>query len=483
YQQLTFRRGELYSARFAPDGQTVFYAAAWEGKPVEIFATRTDRPESRVFGLLGADILSISKTGEMLVSLDRHVEEPFVRSGTLAEIGVSGGVAPRELSNDVQWADWAPDGAAMAVVRDVNLRSRLEYPLGKVLYETVGWLSHPRISRDGRLVAFLEHSLRRDDGGTVGVVDRAGKKRTISGAFASEFGLAWSPDGSEVWMTGSKAGANRALHAVSLAGKERLLARVTQSLTLQDVADDGRVLMAHDVIRIGIKAKGPGDEQERELSWLDWSAVFDVSKDGRRILLSETGEGSSAGYDCYIRGVDGAPPVRLGEGVGLSLSPDGAWVVAHTARAAKPQLWLYPTGAGEKRLLPTGDLSIQSAADWLSDGKRIVFTGNEPGRGSRLFVIDLAGGRPRALTPEGYRSLSRTVSPDGKSVLAVGPDRKRYLYPLEGGEPSVVPGLGTDETPSGYSEDGRFVYVYRRQDIPSKISRLEIATGRREPWK
>ncbi|MGH9366973.1 MAG: protein kinase domain-containing protein [Thermoanaerobaculia bacterium] len=483
YQQLTFRRGELFSARFAPDGQTVIYAAAWDGKPVEIFATRTDRPESRVFGLSGADLLAISRTGEMLVSLGRHVEEPFVRSGTLAQIGVSGGVAPRELSNDVQWADWASDGSAIAVVRDVNLRSRLEYPLGRVLYETVGWMSHPRISPDGASVAFLEHSLRRDDGGTVGLVDRDGKKRTISGTFASEFGLAWSPDGREVWMTGSKAGANRALHAVSLAGRERLLARVTQSLTLQDVSRDGRVLMAHDVIRIGVKARVAGEEQERELSWLDWSALFDVSKDGRRILISETGEGSSPGYDCYIRGTDGSPPVRLGEGVGLALSPDGAWVVAHTARAEKPQLWLYPTAAGEKRLLPTGDLSVQSAADWLPDGRRIVFTGNEPGRGIRLYLIDTAAGAPRAITPEGYRSFSRTVSPDGRFILAVGPDRKRYLYPLEGGEPTPVPGLSSDETPAGWSADGRFLYVYRRRDIPSRVSRLELATGRREFWK
>jgi Tol biopolymer transport system component len=482
YQQLTFRRGELYSARFAPDGQTVIYAAAWEGKPVDIFATRTDRPESRVFGL-GADVLSISKTGEMLVSLGRRVEEPFIRTGTLAQIGVSGGVAPRELSNDVQWADWAPDGSSFALVRDVNLRSRLEYPIGKVLYETVGWISHPRVSRDGKLVAFLEHSLRRDDGGTVSVVDRAGKKRTLSGVFASVFGLAWAPDGGDVWVTGSKAGANRALHAVSPAGKERLLARVTQSLTLQDVAADGRLLMAHDVIRIGIKARAPGDEQERELSWLDWSAVFDVSKDGKRILLSETGEGSSAGYDCYIRGTDGAPPVRLGEGVGLSLSPDGGWVIAHTARAEKPQLWLYPTAAGEKRLLPTGDLSVQSSADWLPDGKRIVFTGHEPGHGSRLFLIDIGGGAPRALTPEGYRSFSRSVSPDGKTILAVGPDRKRYYYPLDGGEPTEVAGLATDETPSAYSQDGRFLYVYRRQDIPSRVWRVELATGRKELWK
>src|SRR5262249_4717453 len=234
YQQLSFRRGEVYSARFAPDGQTVIYAAAWDGRPVEVFVTRTDRPESRVFGLEGADVASISKAGEMLVFVDRHVEEAFIRAGTLAQVSVSGGVSPRQISTDVQWADWAPDGASYTLVRDVNLRNQLEYPAGKVLHQTSGWISHPRVSPDGAVVAFIDHPIRRDDGGTVVVVDRAGKKKTLTGIFASVQGLAWSPDGKEVWFTGTRVGGNRAIHSVTLAGAQRLLALVTESLTLQD---------------------------------------------------------------------------------------------------------------------------------------------------------------------------------------------------------------------------------------------------------
>ena len=327
YQQLTFRRGEIYASRFAPDGQTVIYAAAWDGKPVEMFATRTDRPESRVFGLVGADLLAISAAGEMLVSLDRHVYETFIRSGTLAEVGVSGGVAPREIQKDVEWADWAPDGKDVAVVRDVNSRSQLEYPAGKILYQTAGWISHPRVSPDGTLVAFMEHPQRRDDGGTVAVVDREGKKRTLSATFSSEYGLAWSPDASEIWITATKVGGNRALHAISLTGRERLIARVTQSLTLQDVARDGRVLVAHDTIRIGILAGGAGQAKERELAWLDWSSLFDLSNDGKTILFAETGEGTGPEYSTFVRGTDGSAPVRLGEGAATALSPDGLWAV------------------------------------------------------------------------------------------------------------------------------------------------------------
>src|SRR5262249_40036698 len=211
-------------------------------KPVELFSTRTDRPESRAFGLTGADVLAVSKSGEVLVSLDRHVAEPFIRTGTLAEVGISGGVAPREILKDGQWADWEPGGKDLAAVRDVQLKSQLEFPLGHVVYQTAGWISHPRISPDGQLVAFLEHPQRRDDGGTVAVVDRSGKKRTLSETYSSEFGLAWSPNGSSIWITAARVGGNRALHEISLSGNARLLARVTPSLTLHDGARDLPVL-------------------------------------------------------------------------------------------------------------------------------------------------------------------------------------------------------------------------------------------------
>jgi hypothetical protein len=371
----------------------------------------------------------------------------------------------------------------MAVVREVGGKSRLEFPVGQVLYQTVGWLSHPRISPDGDRVAFLEHPLRRDDGGVVCFVDRAGRKKTLAGAFSTEAGLAWSADGREVWFTAAKFGGNRALNAVSLSGKERLIARVTQSLTLQDVAKDGRVLASHDTIRIGIQGRGVGEEKERELAWLDWSVPFDITPDGKMILFSETGEGSGPAYSTFIRGTDGSAPVRLGDGVGLALSPDKEWALSITPRARKPELVLYPTGAGEKRVLATGDLAVEAGGGFLPDGKRLIFNASEPGHGTRLFLIGVPDGKPKALTPEGYRTFPKGISPDGRRVVAVGPDRRRYLYPVEGGEPTPLPGLSPDETPAQWSADGRYLYVYRRRDVPAKVWRLEIATGKRELWK
>ena len=386
FQQLTFRRGEVYSARFAPDGQTVIYAAAWDGRPVELFATRTDRPESRVFGLVGADLLSISRQGEMAVSLDRHNFSAFLRTGTLAEIGVSGGVAPRSISDDVQWADWSPDGKELAVAREVSQQTRLEYPIGKVVYQTAGWLSHVRVSPDGNTVAFMEHPVRGDDGGMVAVVDRAGKKRTLTERFTSEWGLAWSPKGDEIWLTAAKVGANRALYGVSLAGAERLLARVTQSLTLQDISEDGRALVAHDSIRIGIMAGGEGQARERELAWLDWSSLFDLSSDGKTILFSETGEGSGPTYSTFVRTTDGAPPVRIGEGGGQALSPDARWAAVQV-QGEQRNLRLYPTGSGEAIALKIGNLEYQGGGSFTA-GRKALRVQRERARTRGAHLLD-----------------------------------------------------------------------------------------------
>jgi Tol biopolymer transport system component len=418
----------------------------------------------------------------MALSLGQHVVAPFIASGTLARMSVAGGAAPREILEDVQWADWAPDGATLAIVRDVGGRNRLEFPIGKALFETVGWISHLRVSPGGDQVAYIDHPARADDGGSVAVVDRSGKRRNLSESFETAQGLAWAPGGDEVWFTGAKSGANRALYAVSLSGKQRLLARVTGVLMLHDVSRGGRTLMTHDVNRTEVLALSAGEQKEHDLSWLDWSNASDISADGKTLLFSEAGEGGGAGYSVYLRRTDGSPAVRLGEGSAQALSPDGRWVLAITHVASEPQIVLYPTGAGETKALPREGLVAQ-AAHWLPDGKQVLVTASEAGHGSRLFLWDLSGGKPRAVSPEGYRSFPRTVSPDGKLVAVRGPDQRLYLYPLAGGEPASIPGLTAEDNPTAWSADGRFLYVYRRRELPAKVYRLEIATGRKELWK
>ena len=162
FQQLTFRRGDIQSARFSPDGQTVIYTAAWGGKPMEIFLRRLESPESRPSGLVDAELLAVSGNGDMAVSLNRRPITSFARTGRLASVSIAGGVAPREILDNVEWADWAPNGKELAVVRDVAGRNRLEYPVGRSLYETAGWIGNPRVSRSGNFVAFCDHPARGD---------------------------------------------------------------------------------------------------------------------------------------------------------------------------------------------------------------------------------------------------------------------------------------------------------------------------------
>jgi dipeptidyl aminopeptidase/acylaminoacyl peptidase len=479
FHQLTFRRGELGGARFAPDGQTILYSAAWDGNPMEIFSTRTDSSESRPFGLNDAEVLAVSKSGEMAVAIHRRNIGSFQRIGMLAQTGLAGGGATREILDDVFWADWLPGAEGLAIVRQTGRGQRLEFPIGKVVYETTGWISHLRVSPSGEAAAFLDHPVPGDDGGTVALVDRAGKKTVLTPLFATAAGLAWAPR-DEIWFTAAPVGNNRALYSVTRSGRQRLRARVTGNLTVEDIFRDGRLLMTQAVERQGLVALPPGETRERDLSWLDWSGLNDLSKDGRTVLFTESGSGGGAGYSIYLRRTDGAPAVRVAPGVAETLSPDGSWVLGIVDWTSEPKLVLFPTGPGESRPLPTPGIQVQFA-DWMPDGKQILVEAREPSRGVRVFLMDTSGGgKYRALTPEGYRLLQHGVAPDGRNVVLAGPERRPYLYPIEGGEPVPLAGLSGSDRPVRWSPDGKALFVNRTGEMPGKLYRLDLATGKTE---
>jgi eukaryotic-like serine/threonine-protein kinase len=479
YHQLTYRRGTVYSARFAPDGQTVIYSAAWDGKPQDLYSSRAGSPEYMSLNVSGAQLLAMSATGEMAVALHSRFGA-FQQYGTLARISLAGG-APRELLENVNWADWSKDGSNLVIAHGQSGTGRLEYPIGKEIYKTPGWIGDVRLSPKGDLIAFLRHPILADDGGSVDVVDTAGNVRTLSGDWISAEGLAWSPSGDEVWFTATKAGLGRALYAVTLSKTERLIARVPATLTLLDVSPDGRALIKRETFRGEIKASIHGESRERDLSWFDASLPADLSKDGRTLLFGEYGEAGGSTYGVYVRGTDGSPAVRLGDGNAQALSPDGNWVLSAT-HVTPEQMVLLPTKAGQPRTITHDDID-HAIGNWLPDGKRIIFAGSEPGHAPRLWLQDLDGGKPKPIGPEGGVLFAVFISPDGKQVIGQAADGKPALFPVDGGEPRIIPGHSANDRIVGFTGDGRSVYIQNIAGLPTVVSELDLLTGKRKVWK
>ena len=477
FRRLTFRRGSIRAARFAPDGQTIVYSAAWDGKPFELFTRQHVTSDSRPLGVAG-QLLSISPAGEIALLLEPKVRN-FLQVGTLAIVPATGG-APREVMDGVQFAEWSADGKAMALVRfsAASGLSWIEYPAGKVVYRGSAWISHLRIAPGGDLLAFAQHIHNGDDGFLV-VVDRDGNRRFTSGAFTSLQGLAWRPDGKEVWVTGALSGSARAVYAVNMAGKQRLVLRTPGALLLLDIASNGRVLLASQDARKQLFARAPGDSAERNLSWLDWSVLESLSDDGRVILFDEGGEGNQK-YGLYLRRLDGSLPMRITDGYWGDLSPDGKWVVAQDS-SDPPQFVLVPTGKGESRQI-TRDALTHLYPRFLPDGKAIVFVASAPQRATRVYHQSLEGGGPVAITPEGAATTVGLIpiSPDGAYLIAPTAAADAYaMYPIQGGEPQIVKGLSMADSVVNWSADGRYVFAYRRGEVPAQIYRIELANGKR----
>jgi Tol biopolymer transport system component len=172
----------------------------------------------------------------------------------------------------VKEADWAPDGRRLAIVRRTSGRDRLEFPIDHVLYESDGYIIAPRVSRNGDRVAFLERAAGEE---SVRMVNAAGEKKTIAVSEGAATGLAWSMSGEELAYS-VVTGGSTTLHAVSPSGKPRLVAQMPGEWKLHDIARDGRAILTQDHNRSRVIARGPGDDSERDLSWLDRSVAVDL---------------------------------------------------------------------------------------------------------------------------------------------------------------------------------------------------------------
>ncbi len=482
YQQITFRTGSIGNARFTPDGSMV-YSATWEGSVNQLYISRLDDPGARELGIKEAELLSISKGGELAIRLNTQNRGGYARSGTLARVPLSGGT-PHEVLEDVQDAEFSADGSTLAIVRYVPESNhwRLEYPVGKVLLDSINWMSHPKISPDGKWIAFADHETPGgDDQGSLAVIGADGKEkeRILSSGWTSLQGILWSPSGDEVWFTSTNTGTASNPHAVTLSGKLRTITNVPGGLWLEDMRE-GKVLTVTNHQRLGIRGMGPGGKEEVELGWFGWSELRDLSRDGRKILFEEEGDGGGPNYTVFVRDTDGSPPVRIGEGLAMAISPDGKLAIARAAKGGP--LNLLPTGAGEPRPL-THDAVTYEGATFLPDGKQLLAIGIEAGHGARDYRIDLNSGDSKPVTPEG---ISGTVlSPDGRSIAVRGPDGKRGIWSLEGGTFHPIPGLESNYGVIGWTRDGQSVYVtsFHLGAKSRKVSRVNIQTGKMEPWK
>ncbi len=476
YQRLTFEEGTVYSARFAPDFRSIVYGAAWNGKPVQLFSTVGDSLLSQPLNLTDANLLAISRTGELAVVLHgAHAQHLETVGGTLARTPLAGG-SPREVLEDVPWADWDANGE-LAVVHRVQGRDRIEYPIGHVLYQSNGWISHLRFSPQADKIAFMDHPALWDDRGSVSLVDLTGNRRVLSPEWESEDGLAWSPDGKEVWFTGVEKGVNRDLRAVNLSGRIRKILELPAGLTLHDVAPDGRVLVSLDEERIAM-ATTERNGKTVDLSWHDWTIAKDISADGQSVLFEDSSEAAGAHYSLAIRKIDGTPPVQLGEGSAGRLSPDGKWVIS-ILPDGPGQVRVVPVGPGQARTIVIPGLEhIQNGnAYFLADGKHITLAANEPGHGVRSYLVDLDGGKPIPITPEG--NSKGLVSPDGQYILRSDNDAAVEVYPIAGGAPHPIPNLEADFVPVQWSADNSSVYGYLPGHVPAKVYKVDLVTGKK----
>jgi Tol biopolymer transport system component len=491
YKRITFRTGVMGNVRFAPDG-TIVYSASWDGSGKQLYASHADEPNARELGVKDAEVLAISPSGELAIRLNSQNSHGggWIQYGTLARVPLSGGT-PREMLDNVMDADWSLKGDALAIARFMPETGHwhLEYPIGKVLLDSINWISTPKISPDGQWVAFVDHeNSAGDDEGSIAVIatDGKGQEKKLSTGWEAIEGVVWSPAGDEIWFTAALSGASTNPHAVTLSGKIRTITNVPGGMWLQDQRS-GQLLATTFTARFGLRARAPGTSEERELGWFGLSVLSDLSRDGKKALFYDASEAGGPNYTIFLRDTDGSPPSNLGEGMALSLSPDGKWVISKPPKGGP--LSLVPTGAGESRVL-THDSRDYDAVSWLPDGKHLLAAGIEVGHAKRDYLIDLGNGDSRPLTPEGVVGVA--LAPDGKNAVVRGPDGNWGTSPIESGGFHAIPGPTSTYVVTGWSPDGKSLYavsalasasLLAKPESTVKLYKIDVATGKTEFWK
>ena len=468
FQRLTFRRGDILSAQFAPRGEVV-YTAHWDGSPQSTFSSLPGSREARDLGLPVGRILAVNSSGEALIRTGDG------QLGTLVRVGLGGGAA-RSILNDVSDAQWGLDGKSFAVVRAVAGKFRLEYPVSNVLYESdvrpPVWL---RVNPIDSTIAFFDYDTEVGDY-DLKIVDSSKQVKVLARGWRTIGRLAWSPDGKEVWMSGGRSGENPLLTAVTRDGKERTLAQLPGFMMLHDVAPDGSLLVASMRSKIAIRAQGSLSKEDVDLSWLDASVVYDISADGVTILSVEAAYGEGRNSAIYLRKTDGSPSVKIGYGNRPALSPDAKQVVCIFRQDKTSLLKILATGAGEDKLLPSDGMKYEYA-EWFPDQQRLLVTASAPGKPLRTYWRSVNDGQLHPVSPNGVRASK--VSPDARWTVAVVDGRFR-LFAVDGsGHSKDLGPAQPGDQPLRWTANGSGLYVAHPQSAGVDVDLIDAATQRR----
>jgi len=479
FRPLTVGNGIVHSARFTPEGGTVIYGAAFEGQPLGLFSMRPDGLESREIDVPSADIAGISRDGKLALLLNRQYAGSWLRTGTLGQVALTGGT-PRELLEDVYDADITPDGSQFAVVVADGDDQVLQYPIGKEIFRSHGWIGQPRIAPDGKRIALIDHRIWGDDLGTPKLIGADGKVETLGTEAQYTQGLCWAPDGKTVWYSNVDDFTGGCVYAVEPGHPPRLMTRVPSPVRVQDVAPDGRVLVVTDDSWVTLSGQLAGDASEQVYSFFSNETAVGISADGTSYVGSDNvvvdGE-----YGLFFRR-GASPPIRLGPGAALGLTPDGKFLLASSVSAKKRGLTLYPVGPGQPRALDLDGVTFQGTGarpiQFSSDGRRFAFPGAKEGERTAAWVFDLAGGAPRKVSPEGIAAA--IISPDGEKVFVADTVRGASVVSSAGAVP--VPGMPKRDMPLAWMTDGSAVLSWD-STLPPRIFKTDLGSGRRELFR
>jgi serine/threonine protein kinase len=477
YRPLTFQRGIATGARFSADGKTIYYSMAVGAEASRVFMTRIDGTESKVLDLPHGFLLSVSAKDDLGVLLTEGLNLG-TSLGTLVRVPAIGG-EPGTLMVDALFADFAAHGDEFVAIN----AKQMEFPIGRPmsLNPRPFWA---RLSPSGDRIATVSN---RASSSRLEVIDRNGTS-LMSQSEGLIYGLAWSPDGSEVWYSASasKFGADRAVYAVTLAGERRLVARIPGAMTVYDVGPEGKsALVATGASWSSIQAMRQGQSGEQSLDHLGRSQPVGLSADGESVLINEERE---VGTGAVLKSTDGRKMFDLGREQPLALRPDGKLVLmVDRKNAARVQL--VPTAAGVREFGAAKDLALPKGLEvggpnrWSRDGRRL-FMCLRPDENSACRIWMRDGEQPwRVVTPE-IQDPAFAVRGDGEMLAARDSSKTLCLFPVSGGPPTRVE--GEVRPPVVWTSDGRELILRDPPSvlpIPARLYRHDLRSGRTTPWR